>query len=100
MIRFPIAGACFLFKIRANVLMTMISRLVLTVIVVSLSTVTPFGQAKCLSPDQANAIPAQLNSSPNVAFNKKLHDELLKLAKGQCQKPDRQGGPVARPSPP
>lgn len=60
--------------------MTTITRLVLIVCVVSLTSVPLFAQSKCLSPEEAKTLLAQLNSSPNVKFNKKLHDELLKLA--------------------
>jgi VWFA-related protein len=38
-----------------------------------------FAQSKCLSPDQAKSMLAQVNSPTPVAFNKKLHDELRKL---------------------
>jgi VWFA-related protein len=60
--------------------MTVILRVVLSVIVVSLPAVPLFAQSKCLSPDQAKSMLAQVNSPQNVTFNKKLHDELRKLA--------------------
>jgi hypothetical protein len=59
--------------------MTAITRLVLTVIVVSLTAVSLFAQSKCLSPDQAKSMLAQVNSPASVTFNKKLHDELRML---------------------
>ena len=60
--------------------MTTITRLVLILFVVSLTSVPLFAQSKCLSPDEAKTMLAQVSSSQNVKFNKKLHDELLKLA--------------------
>ena len=65
--------------------MTTITRLVLTVIVVSLPAVSLFAQSKCLSPDEAKAMLDQVNSPRPVAFNKKLREELLKLA-GKSEK--------------
>lgn len=38
-------------------------------------------QDNCLSADDIKKMQAQLKSSPDVAFNKKLHDELLQLRK-------------------
>jgi Ca-activated chloride channel family protein len=60
--------------------MTTITRLVLIVFVVSLTSVPLFAQSKCPSPEEAKTMLAQVNSSQNVKFDKKLHDELLKLA--------------------
>jgi hypothetical protein len=65
--------------------MTTITRLVLTVIVVSLPSVSLFAQSKCLSPDEAKTILEQVNSPPPVTFNKKLREELLKLV-GKSEK--------------
>jgi VWFA-related protein len=65
--------------------MRTITRLVLTVIVVSLTSVSLFAQAKCLSPDAAKAILEQVNSPRSVTFNKKLREELLKLV-GKSEK--------------
>ncbi|HMG75668.1 MAG TPA: VWA domain-containing protein [Pyrinomonadaceae bacterium] len=65
--------------------MRTITRLVLTVIVVSLPAVSLFAQSKCLSPDEAKAILEQVNSSRPAAFNKKLREELLKLT-GKSEK--------------
>lgn len=74
-----------LIKSRANALMTTITRLVLTVIVVSLPSMSLFAQSKCLTPEEAKAILEQVNSPRPVAFNKKLREELLKLA-GKSEK--------------
>jgi VWFA-related protein len=60
--------------------MTTITRLVLTAIVAFLPTVAVLGQSKCLSPEEAKTILAQVESPRPVAFNKKLQEELLKLA--------------------
>ncbi len=60
--------------------MTTITRLVLTVIAVSLPSVSLFAQSKCLSPDEAQKILEQVNSPRPVAFNQKLREELVKLA--------------------
>ena len=38
-------------------------------------------QDNCLSSDQITKMQAQIKSAPNVTFNKKLHDDLLKLWK-------------------
>ncbi len=65
--------------------MTTIARLVFTVIAVSLPSVSLFAQSKCLSPDAAKAILEQVNSPRPAAFNKKLREELLKLA-GKSEK--------------
>jgi VWFA-related protein len=65
--------------------MRTITRLVLAVIVVSLPALSLFAQSKCLSPDEAKAILAQVESPRPVAFNKKLREELLKLA-GKSEK--------------
>ncbi len=65
--------------------MTTITRLVLTIIVVSLASVSLFAQSKCLSPDEAKAILEQVNSPRPVAFNKNLREELVKLA-GKSEK--------------
>jgi len=65
--------------------MTTIIRFVLTALVVSVASVPLFAQSKCLSPDEAKAMLAHVNSAPRVTFNKKLRDELLKLA-GKSEK--------------
>ena len=65
--------------------MTTITRLVLTVIVVSLPVVSLFAQSKCLSPDEAKTILEQVNLPRPDAFNKNLREELLKLA-GKSEK--------------
>jgi hypothetical protein len=58
--------------------MTTITRLVLLVFVVSLTSVPLFAQSKCLSPRTRRRCCA--GSLQNVRFNKKLHDDLLQLA--------------------
>ena len=78
MIRFPIAARSLSFKTRANPVMTTKIRLVLTVMVLSFTSVSPFAQSKCLSPDETKELPAQLKSPQNVVFNQKLRDNLLK----------------------
>jgi len=65
--------------------MTMIIRFVLTALLVSVASVPLFAQSKCLSPDEAEAMLAHVNSAPRVTFNKQLRDELLKLA-GKSEK--------------
>lgn len=65
--------------------MTTINKFVFAVIVVSLPVVSLFAQTKCLSPDEAKAMLDQLNSPRQVAFNKKLQDELVKIA-GKSEK--------------
>ncbi len=64
----------------ANVFTTAILRIVLTFIVVFLPVVPLFAQSKCLTEEQAKAMLARMESPQNVTFNKKLHDELRKLA--------------------
>jgi VWFA-related protein len=60
--------------------MTALIRIFFMVIVVSLPSVSLLAQPKCLSPEQATALLRQVNSPPDANFNKKLHDELRKLA--------------------
>jgi len=60
--------------------MTTISRLVLAVIVVSLPAMSLFAQTKCLTPEEAKAMVAKVNSGQVTAANRKLADELVKLA--------------------
>ncbi len=79
MIRFPIAARFITNQDPGQRCMRTIIRLVLTVIVVSVTTVSLFAQSKCLSPDEAKALLAQLESRQNTTPNKKLRDELLKL---------------------
>ena len=79
MIRFPIAARLLLLKTRANPVMTSARRLLLMVIVVSVTSVSVFAQSKCLSPDQAKALLAQLDSRQAETPNKKLREDLLKL---------------------
>jgi VWFA-related protein len=59
--------------------MTTILRSVAAVMALTLCSVVACAQSKCLSPDEAKAMLAQVNSPRNVGFDKKLHDELLKL---------------------
>jgi VWFA-related protein len=59
--------------------MTVVIRFVLTIIVVSVTSGSLFAQSKCLSPDEAKALLAQVESGHDRTPNKKLHDELLKL---------------------
>ncbi len=65
--------------------MTTIIRFVLTALMVSVALVPLFAQSKCLSPDEAKAMLAHMNSAPRATFNKKLRDELLQLA-GKSEK--------------
>lgn len=60
--------------------MTTITRIVLTGVVVCVASMTLYAQAKCLSPDEAKALLAQVNSPKQQTFDKKLRDELSKLA--------------------
>jgi VWFA-related protein len=60
--------------------MTALIRIFFMVIVVSLPGASLLAQPKCLSPEQATALLRQVNSPPDATFNKKLHDELRKLA--------------------
>jgi VWFA-related protein len=60
--------------------MTTILRSVVAVMALILCSVVACAQSKCLSPDEAKAMLAQVNSPRNLAFDKKLRDELLKLA--------------------
>ena len=60
--------------------MTTILRSVAAVMALTLCSVVAYAQSKCLSPDEAKAMLAQVNSPRNAAFDKKLRDELLKLA--------------------
>lgn len=64
----------------ANVFMTALFRIVLLFIVVLLPGVPLFAQSNCLTQDQAKALLARMDAPQNVTFNKKLHDELRKLA--------------------
>ena len=59
--------------------MTVVIRLVLTIIVVSVTSGSFFAQSRCLSPDKAKELLAQVDSGQDRTPNKKLHDELLKL---------------------
>jgi hypothetical protein len=52
---------------------------------VLLASVPLCAQSKCLSPDEAKRILEQVTSPRSLAFNKKLRDELLKLA-GKSEK--------------
>ncbi len=60
--------------------MTTIIRSVAAVMALTLYPALAVGQSKCLSPDDAKTMLARVNSPGNVAFDKKLRDELLKLA--------------------
>jgi VWFA-related protein len=60
--------------------MTTIIRLVLAVMALTSCAVWAGAQSKCLSPDEVKTMLARVNSLGNVAFDKKLRDELLKLA--------------------
>jgi VWFA-related protein len=60
--------------------MTALIRFFFMVVVVSLPAVSLLAQPKCLSPEQATALLRQVNSPQDATFNKKLHDELRKLA--------------------
>ena len=53
--------------------------------VVSVAAVSLFAQPKCLSPDEAKALLAQVNAPRVAPYNKKLRDELVKLA-GKSEK--------------
>jgi VWFA-related protein len=64
----------------ANVFMPAILRFLLPVIVVFLPAMPLFAQSKCLTQDQAKALLDRMDAPQNVTFNKKLHDELRKLA--------------------
>lgn len=44
-------------------------RLVLTVMVLSFTSMSLFAQSKCLSPEEAKAMLAQVDSTQNVIFN-------------------------------
>ncbi len=59
--------------------MTVFIRLVLTIVVMSVTSGSLFAQSRCLSPDEAKALLAQVDSGQDRTPNKKLHDELLKL---------------------
>ena len=59
--------------------MTTMIRLVLAVIVVSVTSLSLRAQPKCLSPDEAKTLLAQLSSRQDRTPNKKLSDELIKL---------------------
>lgn len=59
--------------------MTIVIRLVVTIIVVSVASGSLFAQSKCLSPGEAKALVVQVDSGQGRTPNKKLHDELLKL---------------------
>jgi VWFA-related protein len=54
-------------------------RLVLAVIVVSVTSLSLRAQPKCLSPEEATTLLAQLSSRQNRTLNIKLRDELIKL---------------------
>lgn len=54
-------------------------RLVLAVIVVSVTSLSTRAQPKCLGPDEAKTLLAQLASPRDRTSNKKLRDELTKL---------------------
>ena len=65
--------------------MTTIIRSVITVMALTFCSVAACAQSKCLSPDEVKAMLAQVNSPQNAAFDKKLHDELLKIT-GKAEK--------------
>jgi VWFA-related protein len=60
--------------------MTALIRIFFMVIVGSFPAVSLLAQPNCLSPEQATALLRQVNSPQDATFNKKLHDELRKLA--------------------
>jgi VWFA-related protein len=60
--------------------MTTISRLIFLVIVASLPALPLFAQTKCLSPEEAKVMLDQFDSARPVTFNKKLQEELVKIA--------------------
>jgi VWFA-related protein len=59
--------------------MTVFIRVLLTIMVASVISGSVFAQSKCLGPDGAKALLAQVDSRQDRTPNKKLHDELLKL---------------------
>ena len=76
---------CGLVKAPANSLMTTIIKSVLTVMALTLCAVGAGAQSKCLTPDEAKAMLAQVNSPHEVIFNQQLRDELLKIT-GKTEK--------------
>lgn len=60
--------------------MPAIFRFLIPIIVVFLPAMSSFAQSQCLTEDQARAMLARIDAQQNVTFNKKLHDELGKLA--------------------
>ena len=65
--------------------MKTIIRVVLAVMALTLCSAFAGAQTKCLGPDEVKTMLAQVDSPRNVAFDKKLRDELLKLA-GKTEK--------------
>ena len=59
--------------------MTTILRSVTVVMVLILCAAYAGAQSRCLSPDEAKAMLAQVNSPQSASFDKKLRNELLKL---------------------
>jgi VWFA-related protein len=60
--------------------MTTVNRLIFALIVVSLPAVSLYAQTKCLSPDEVQKMVAQVTAGTVAAPNRKLEDELVKLA--------------------
>jgi VWFA-related protein len=60
--------------------MTTILRSVTVVMALTLCAAYAGAQSRCLSPDEAKAMLARVNSPQSVSFDKKLRNELLKLA--------------------
>ncbi len=76
MIRFPIAAAeCA----GQSFPMTTVIRSVVAVLALFLCPVLAGAQSRCLSLDQVKVMLAQVDSPRSVAFDKKLHDELMKI---------------------
>jgi len=65
--------------------MTTIIKSVITVMALTVCAAFAGAQSKCLSPDELKAMLAQVNSPRNAPLDKKLRDELLKLA-GKTEK--------------
>src|ERR1700738_4419909 len=65
--------------------MTTIIKSVLTVMALTLCAVGAGAQSKCLTPDEAKAMLAQVNSPHEVIFNQQLRDDLLKIT-GKTEK--------------
>jgi len=60
--------------------MTTTIRLIVAVSVLTVCPLWAGAQTKCLTPDEAKTLLTRVNSPGNVVYNKKLRDELLKLA--------------------